>query len=83
MTEDFTDIGEAVDTENSIISVVLRKDTRGKGLGFSVVGGVDTPQRAMGIHIKTLYPHGLAAESGHLKPGKIDFHSSTEYTLLG
>ena len=73
--QEFTDIGEVVDSENSHISVVLRKKTKGKGLGFSVVGGVDTPQGAMGIHIKTLYPNGLAAECGLLRPGEVLLYS--------
>ena len=51
--------------------VVLECPQFGKRkLGFTIVGGLDSPKGAMGIYIKTISTDGLAYESGQLLKGK-------------
>jgi len=50
-------------------TVAFEKGPGKKSLGFTIVGGADSPRGALGIFIKSIMPNGQAIESGQLQAG--------------
>lgn len=50
-------------------TVTFEKGPGKKSLGFTIVGGADSPRGALGIFIKSIMPKGQAIDGGQLRAG--------------
>lgn len=53
----------------TFLTVAFEKGPGKKSLGFTIVGGADSPRGALGIFIKSIMPNGQAIECGQLRAG--------------
>ncbi|GFX42707.1 PDZ domain-containing protein 2 [Trichonephila clavipes] len=66
----------------SLHTVVFEKGPGRKSLGFSIVGGKDSPKGELGFYVKTIFVNGQAAETGCLKEGD-EIYTLNGQTLQG